>query len=114
MIDGQGKIFRSCSLENSPLNKYIQIKQSKSLLMKYKLTLINQFYLTIQGMLIVDEKSVVFSSFFRIISKTAQTILIKKIRRNHSISFFKKALISEHRKNYIFRDNNCFVKMSVS
>ena len=26
----------------------------------------------------------------------------------------KKTLISEHRKNYIFRDNNSFVKMSVS
>ena len=26
----------------------------------------------------------------------------------------KKTLINEHRKNYIFRDNNCFVKMSVS
>ena len=26
----------------------------------------------------------------------------------------KKALISKHRKNYIFWDNNCFVKMSVS
>ena len=28
--------------------------------------------------------------------------------------YLKKALISEHRKNYIFRDNKCFVKMSVS
>ena len=26
----------------------------------------------------------------------------------------KKDLISKHRKNYIFRDDNCFVKMSVS
>ena len=40
-------------------------------------------------------------------------MLIKKIGRNHDISVYKKALISEHRKNYIFRDN-CFVKMSVS
>ena len=55
-----------------------------------------------------------FSSFFRNISKTAETILIKKIGRNHGISIDKKALISEHRTNYIFRDNNCFVKMSVS
>ena len=26
----------------------------------------------------------------------------------------KNPLISEYRKNFIFRDNNCFVKMSVS
>ena len=36
-----------------------------------------------------------------------------KIRRNHGISVYKKALIREHRKDSIFRDNNCFVKMSV-
>ena len=54
-----------------------------------------------------------FPSFFRNISKTAEIILIKKIGQNHSISLYKKALISERRKNYIFRDN-CFVKMSVS
>ena len=52
--------------------------------------------------------------FFRNISKTAETILIKKIRRNHGISVYKKALKSEHRKNDICRDNICFVKMSVS
>ena len=62
----------------------------------------------------MDEKSEYFASFFRNISKTSETILIKKIGRNHGISVYKKALISEHRKNYIFRDNNCFVKMSVS
>ena len=39
----------------------------------------------------------------------AETILIKKIGQNHDISVYKKPL-----KNYIFRDNNCFVKMSVS
>ena len=60
---------------------------------------------------IMHEKSVFF---FRNISKTAETILLKKIGRNHGISIYKKALISEHRKNYIFRDNNCFVKLSVS
>ena len=43
-----------------------------------------------------------------------ETILIKKIGQNNSISVYKKALISDHRKNYIFWDNNCFVKMSVS
>ena len=32
--------------------------------------------------------------------------------RNHGISVYKKALKSEHGKNYIFRDNNCLVKMS--
>ena len=52
--------------------------------------------------------------FFQNISKTAETILIEKIGRNHGISVHKKALISEHRKNDIFRDINCFVKMSVS
>ena len=26
----------------------------------------------------------------------------------------KKPLLSEHRKNYIFRNNNCFVKMFFS
>ena len=62
---------------------------------------------------IVHEKSGLFAQFFRIISITAETILIKKIGRNHGISVYKKALISEHRKNYIFRDN-CFVKMPVS
>ena len=60
---------------------------------------------------IVHEKS---GFFFRNISKTAKTISIKKIRRDHSILVYKKALRSEHRKNYIFRGNNCFVKMSGS
>ena len=55
-----------------------------------------------------------FACFFRKISKTAETILIKKIGRNYGISVYKKALINEHRKSYIFRDNNCFVKMSVT
>ena len=63
------------------------------------------FYFTIQGFF--------FPYFFRNISKTTETILIKKIGRNHGISVYKKALISEHRKNYIFRDNNYYVKMSV-
>ena len=49
-----------------------------------------------------------FASFILNISKTAETILIKKIGRNHGISDYKKALISEHRKNYIF------VKISIS
>ena len=47
-------------------------------------------------------------------SKTAETILIKIIGRNQGISVYKKALISKQRKNDIFRDNKCFVKMSVS
>ena len=62
----------------------------------------------------MHEKSGFFVSIFRNISKTAETIFIKIIGRNHGISVYKKALISEHRKNSIFRDNNCFVKMSVS
>ena len=55
-----------------------------------------------------------FPSFFQNISKTAETILIKKIGRNHGILVYKKALINEHRKNDIFRDINYFVKMNVS
>ena len=69
------------------------------------------------SIVIVHEKKCFFfffASFFRNISKTAETILINNIGRNHGISVYKKALISEHRKNYIFRDNNCFVKMFVS
>ena len=62
----------------------------------------------------MHEKRVFFPSFFRNISKTAETILIKKIGQNHGILVYKKALISKHRKKYISRDNNCFVKMSVS
>ena len=65
--------------------------------------LIFLFYFTLpfrvwSSIVIVHEKSV----FFRNISKTAETILIKKIGRNHGISVYKKALINEHRKNYIF------------
>ena len=66
------------------------------------------------SIVIVHENSGFIPSFFRNISKTAETILIKKIGRNHGISDYKKAQISGHRKNYIFRDNKCFVKMSVS
>ena len=65
------------------------------------------------SIVIVHEKSGFLLLFFRNISKTAETILIKKIGRNHGISIYKKALC-EHGKNYIFQDNNCFVKMSVS
>ena len=55
-----------------------------------------------------------FACFFRNISKTAEIILIKKIGRNHGISVYRKSLVSEHHKNYIFRDINYFFKMSVS
>ena len=58
-------------------------------------------------------KKWLFWFVFRIISKTVETILIKKIDCNHGVSVYKKTLISEHRKNYIFRVINCFVKMSV-
>ena len=70
------------------------------------------------SIIIVHEKSVFFlPSFFRNISKTAETILIKKKKlaeTMHDISVYKKSLISEHRKNFFFQDNNCFVKISVS
>ena len=61
------------------------------------------FYFTYRvwsSIVIVHEKSgVFFCFFFRNISKTAETILIKKIERNHGISVYKKAVISEHPKN---------------
>ena len=60
------------------------------------------------------KKSVIFASFFRNISKTAEKVLINKIEQNHTVLVYKKALMSEHRKNYIFRDISYFVKMSVS
>ena len=44
----------------------------------------------------------------------AQTFKIKKIDRNHGIKAYKKALKGEHRTNYILRDINYFVKISVS
>ena len=60
-------------------------------------------YHTWSSIVIVHEKKRFFCFFFfRNISKTAETILIKKIGRNHGISVYKKALISEHQKNYIF------------
>ena len=65
------------------------------------------------AIVIVHEKSV-FLLFFRNISKTAETILTKKIGRNHGFSVYKKALVSEHQKNYMYRDKNCFVKLFVS
>ena len=65
------------------------------------------YYFTIQGVwssiVIVHEKSVVFFvSFFRNISKTAETILIKKIWRNHGILVYKKALITNTEKIIFF------------
>ena len=55
-----------------------------------------------------------FASFFRNISKTAETILVKKNWAKPWHFGPQKSLISEHQKNYIFRDNNYFVKMSAS
>ena len=54
------------------------------------------------SIVIMHEKSSFFVSFFRNISKTAETILIKKIGLNHGISVYKKALISEHQKIIFF------------
>ena len=61
---------------------------------------------------IVYEEKCFFASLFRNNSKTAETILIKKIGRNYGVLVYKKAQIREHQKNHIFRDINCFVKMS--
>ena len=44
------------------------------------------------SIVIVHEKGGFLASFLRNISKTAETILIKKIGRNHGISVYKKAL----------------------
>ena len=44
---------------------------------------------------------------------TKLTIFIKILAKTWHFGL-QKALISEHRKNYIFRDNKCLVKMSVS
>ena len=60
-------------------------------------------------------KKVFFASFFfRNISKTAKTILLKKIERNYRILVYKKTLMSEHQKIYILRDINDFINTSVS
>ena len=40
-----------------------------------------------------------------------ETIWIKKIKRSHGVLLYKKALLREHKKNYILRDINYFVKM---
>ena len=72
-------------------------------------------YRVCSSIVIVHEKSVFFFALiFRNISKTVETILIKKIGRNHGILVYKKTLISEHRKNYNLQVINDFVKMSVS
>ena len=63
------------------------------------------------SIVIVHEKSGFFASFFLNISKTVETILIKKYWAK---PWHFSLQITEHRKNYIFRDNNCFFKMSVS
>ena len=63
------------------------------------------FYFTIQGMVKYCNrawKNCFVASFFRNISKTAETILIKKIGWNHGISVYKKVLISEHGKIIFF------------
>ena len=52
--------------------------------------------------------------FFRNISKTAQTIWNQKIKQNHGIFLHKIPLMSERRKNYIFRDINYFSIMFVN
>ena len=39
---------------------------------------------------------------------------LQKVQRNHSVLVFKKALQSEHRKNYILPDINYFVETAVS
>ena len=59
-------------------------------------------YMVWSSIVIVHEKGVFSSSFYRNISKRAETILTKKVGRNHGILVYKKALISEHRKIITF------------
>ena len=65
------------------------------------------------SIIIVHEKICFFASFFQNISKTTDTLLIKKIEQDHAVLVYKKAQINL-RKNYIFPDINNFVKMSFS
>ena len=53
--------------------------------------------------------------FFEIFQNCLKVLYFdKKIEQNHGVLVYKKALKSEHRKHYILRDINYFVKMSVS
>ena len=52
--------------------------------------------------------------FFEIFQKRQTIFIKKKIEQNHDVLVYKKDLVTKHRKSYIFRDINCFVKMSVS
>ena len=73
-------------------------------------------YHTVRGQVFESymKKTVFLLLFFSKYLKNGWNYSRKKIVRNHDISVYKKALISGHRKNYIFRHNNCFVKISVS
>ena len=62
------------------------------------------------------KKLLFFASFFRNISKTAETIFLKnKFERNYGVLLYKKAIITEHRKNEILLliDINDFVKTNL-
>ena len=89
--------------------------------------LLTIFYFTIyriwSSIVIVREKRVVFCFFFFCFffskyQKKGWNYFDKKKKKKlgetMEFRYTKKGLISEYRKNYIFRDNNCFVKMSVS
>ena len=70
------------------------------------------FYFIIQSMVKYYngtlKKCCFFTSFFSKYLKSGWDYFDKKkkIGRNHGLLVYKKALISEHRKNYIFRDIN--------
>ena len=40
--------------------------------------------------------------------------MIKKINRNHGVLVYQQDLMTEHRKNYVIRDINYFVKMTAT
>ena len=58
----------------------------------------------VKYVIVLEKSGFFFASLFQNISKTAETILLKKIKQNHGVLIYKKALMCEHRKNYIFRD----------
>ena len=72
-------------------------------------------YKVCSSIVIMHEKSGVFCLFvFSEYRKNGWNFLIKKIEQNYCVLVYKKALMSEHQKNYILRDINYFAKMSVT
>ena len=102
------------NVKNRPTSKVsFKDKKIENLIEMGKWTFYFFPYRVWSSIVIVHEKSFLLL-FFKISQKRLKLFWLKKIGWNHGISEYKKALISKHWKNYIFRDNNCFVKMSGS